>query len=585
VHPIGGRFPGMSVTSMKRTLRDALKRAGALPYIDLAREYLTASGRRQVREDRRVVDDLRRAFRNAPPISRPHAQQPVFLIYGAHGPMAVIAKLPIVLAAQALGYRAWVLLPQLNPLIRLAYRLCRVRDFLYLGDYLSQEPHPLAENLHRSLKTADDLKQVTYKNCRIGMFCLSTLMRWNRMGDPDIRDPATNAKLRGQLNLALQSADAAEAIANKLQPKIVLMNERGYSPYGELFDKVLAQGGECITWNAGHRNDMLVVKRYRPYNTAAHPLSLSAASWERIKRMPWSDAHWRAVRDEIVGSYQSGEWYSECATQLDKSQVDRDEIVRRLDLDPARKTVGLFPHMFWDATFFWGEDLFDNYEQWFVEVLKVAAKNTAVNWIVKIHPANVAKSIRDNFSGEFSEIAAIRRTIGKLPDHITLIPPDSDISTISLFQIMDYCLTVRGTIGIEAGCFGIRVLTAGTGRFDRLGFTRDYATTADYLADLRRLPALPPMTPAEIELARRFAYGVFMARPTKLTANTFRFGDGILAQLESKIRIEAPTIYSSPDVLSLAAWIASGDEDYMTPGFDADAAHALAPAAQKNLVG
>jgi hypothetical protein len=150
---------------------------------------------------------------------------------------------------------------------------------------------------------------------------------------------------------------------------------------------------------------------------------------------------------------------------------------------------------------------------------------------------------------------------------------------------MDYCLTVRGTIGIEAGCFGIRVLTAGTGRFDRLGFTRDYATTADYLADLRRLPALPPMTPAEIELARRFAYGVFMARPTKLTANTFRFGDGILAQLESKIRIEAPTIYSSPDVLSLAAWIASGDEDYMTPGFDADAAHALAPAAQKNLVG
>ena len=82
---------------------------------------------------------------------------------------------------------------------------------------------------------------------------------------------------------------------------------------------------------------------------------------------------------------------------------------------------------------------------------------------------------------------------------------------------MDYCLTVRGTIGIEAASFGIRVLTAGTGRYDHRGFTTDSETRETYLARIAAIETLPRLSAAEQELAERFAYGAFMLRPFALT--------------------------------------------------------------------
>jgi hypothetical protein len=552
----------MTAGRIRRMAREALGNAGLLPYLGLARDCLSKMGRHRVYHDWCTFQDLGKAFgRNG--IAPIAGQGPTFLVYGVHSVPAAVCTLPIFMAARQLGYRVWVLLPTRNPMVRRAYQLCGVADFVYLEEFLAETPHPQAPTIYNSLATASDLKKISYKGCRIGKFCLSTLMRWNRMGDPDIADPKTSAMLRRELSHSLQAADAAEKIAAIVNPKLALFSERGYSPYGELFDSILDRGGECLTWNAGHRNNMLMLKRYHRNNIDANHFSLSKSSWERVKQMPWSDAHWNRLRDEIVGSYQSGEWFSECATQVDKEAVEHGALTRRLALDPARKTVCIFPHMFWDATFFWGEDLFDNYEHWFTEVLKVAAENCSVNWIIKIHPANVTKAIRDEYRGEYSETLAIHRALGKLADHIKVVPPDSDISTLSLLRVIDYCLTVRGTIGIEAATFGIRVLTAGTGRYDHRGFTLDYATREDYLRDLRQLPDLPAMTPEETQLARKFAYGVFIARPTHLASINLGFRRDLSAQLETSVRLDAAALPKAPDVRSMADWIASGDEDYL----------------------
>jgi hypothetical protein len=81
---------------------------------------------------------------------------------------------------------------------------------------------------------------------------------------------------------------------------------------------------------------------------------------------------------------------------------------------------------------------------------------------------------------------------------------------------MDYCLTVRGTIGIEAAAYGINTLTAGTGRYDKLGFTYDFDDKETYRRQIANLHELPPMNRGMIELARRYAYGIFILRPIHL---------------------------------------------------------------------
>ena len=182
--------------------------------------------------------------------------------------------------------------------------------------------------------------------------------------------------------------------------------------------------------------------------------------------------------------------------------------------------------------------------------------------MIKIHPANVVKGHRDGVTQNYEELRAIEDTLGNVPSHIKVLLPDSDISTISLFPIMDYCLTVRGTVGIEAACRGIRVLTAGTGRYDRLGFTLDFQSPDTYLEALERLQNIESMDDSESELARRYAYGEFLLRTIPITSVSFGYRADADATLDSTLNVCGDkNLSAAPDVKHIADWIASDDFD------------------------
>jgi hypothetical protein len=278
--------------------------------------------------------------------------------------------------------------------------------------------------------------------------------------------------------------------------------------------------------------------------------------------MDWTDAYWEALRAEVETSYRSGTWYDEVGTQFGKTTLDPAALLASLGLDPSRKTAAVFPHLFWDATFFWGDDLFNDYRDWFCEVLRIAARNDRLNWIVKLHPASIVKDRRDGYTGQPAEILAMRETLGELPAHIAFLPPDSAISTLSLYEIMDYCLTVRGTVGIDAAMYGIPVLTAGTGRYDGYGFTIDSSNREEYLARLAELETQAPLTDAQTELARRYAYGLFMLRPLELRTMRFQFCQDERATMDLALNPpDAHPIASLPDIARLAEWLAGSQDD------------------------
>ena len=120
-------------------------------------------------------------------------------------------------------------------------------------------------------------------------------------------------------------------------------------------------------------------------------------------------------------------------------------------------------------------------------------------------------------------MVAIRERIGRLPPHVVLIPASNDINTFSLFDVMDCCVTVRGTIGLEAATLGIPVVTAGSGRYDRKGFTVDSETRRAVPGPLASIQDLPRLTPAQRELAERFAYGAFVMRPLALKVMSIEY--------------------------------------------------------------
>src|SRR6266516_2340780 len=128
--------------------------------------------------------------------------------------------------------------------------------------------------------------------------------------------------------------------------------------------------------------------------------------------------------------------------------------------------------------------------------------NEELQWVVRIHPGHAGK--RPHYLSKADDEETLRMRFGRLPKQVSLVPARSDISTLSLFPVMDYCLTVRGTVGLEAACRGIPVLTGGTGRYDGKGFTIDSTTPRQYLERIARLQDISRLSPAQVELAERF---------------------------------------------------------------------------------
>ena len=100
---------------------------------------------------------------------------------------------------------------------------------------------------------------------------------------------------------------------------------------------------------------------------------------------------------------------------------------------------------------------------------------------------------RDRFEGELDELTAIREKVGSLPATSTFFVP-TRTSARGPFDITDWGITIRGSVGFELPCFGTPALTAGTGFYSDRGFTVDSDSPEQYLARLRAIEEIPPPT-------------------------------------------------------------------------------------------
>jgi hypothetical protein len=505
-----------------------------------------------------LVAQLERVFDGLPDMARRAERR--LLVAGWSGVMAAAQQIPILAAFIRAGFAPIVILESRSTPSRKLYVAAGAQDFAYWNEL--QPSRARAEDLG-PVSSQDDLLVLNHDGLRIGRYALSTMMRSTRCGRFDFDDPVVKDKATNWLQKTLDAAAFADQLVRRWKPDALLVSDQGYTPLGPLFECCVNAGTPSFTWNAGHRDNIVMLKRYGPSNIDSHFASLSAKSWEAVRRRPWSEADWNALAAELAHCYRSGQWFGEVGTQFDKVFPTRDELMARLSLDPGRRTVLLFPHIFWDGTFFWGHDLFPDYEAFFTEALKIAYETPSANWIAKIHPANVVKDHRDGFSGRSNEMRVID-ALGKPPPHVRILDATTDISTLSLFEIGDVCVTVRGTVGIEAACHGLATVTAGTGRYDRLGFTIDPQTPDAFRDALRRVDRLEKPSAQAIELARRYAHGFLLNRPVSYETIKFEYAHNATASLMISVDEKAGPLLNSREVQAMADFIRSEQEDFLT---------------------
>ena len=478
--------------------------------------------------------------------------------------------------SQALRLQGWqvqVVLRNRSMVLGKAYfRAFGIRRIVYLEDHrLSEEERAHCKSKAQEfLEKALSLQRVkswTFEGCWIGPQIIATLSRIRFEGSVDFAHPEVQHRLKEMLPTALEHVLRARKLIDQHPADLALTIEANYAVFGPLVDVAISHGCNVIQMIQPWKDDALTFRRMTSVTRREHPSSVARETLDLLVQRPWTECEQR-VLDQMFQDRYGGRWFLQERNQRSTRRYTPGELTQRFRLDPAKPTVVVFSQVLWDANLFYGDDLFEDAGEWFIETVRAACANPALNWLIKLHPANVWKRKYEGITQAYAEQTLIEKHIGLLPPHLTLIAADDDISTLSLFESIDYGVTVRGTSGMELVCFGKPCVTAGTGRYSGLGFTLDSEDRERYLERLAGLHLQKPMSAQELDRAKWHAYSAFALRPwPMLSAKAeFNYQDQGSAPLDHNLALMVGSLQEIErcgDLGLWAEWAKSNAVDYI----------------------
>ena len=311
------------------------------------------------------------------------------------------------------------------------------------------------------------VKEWTYGDAWIGPQLLASVSRKTFNGAPDPRDPAARGGTAPAVAARHRLRARRRAVFRCETPRPHSRQRAELPRLGPFVDVAIARGIPIVHFIQPSREDALVFKCLTRETRRIHPHSISLEHDEPVGRRA-VDAHRENALDEEFRRRYSGVWHIQARNQPGTVDMTAQEIRDDLDLDPAKPTAVLFSHVLWDANLFYGERPLRQLRPLVRRDGAAAAANPR-----STGSSSCTRQICGSASSRVSRpstarCALIRERVGELPPHVRVLPPETKISTLSLFRSIDAGITVRGSIGYELPCFGVPVVTAGTGRYSGL---------------------------------------------------------------------------------------------------------------------
>lgn len=437
-------------------------------------------------------------------------------------------------------------------------------------------PADLAERLLAEVDSSNSLKDVTYRGSDVGRHVFASTARETLEGSPDPSVEATRLIMKRLMTEAVTSVEVGLLLAERVRPNLLILSEANYALTGPLVDLLVDTGASVAQVIPMFTNDGYMCKRLVKGSRNLHPASLEKGTFNRILQEEAPSELDNELNLELRRRY-SGHYALQAQNQPSNLQPTRSELLDLVGFSGTRPLGVIFAHVLWDASLFFGEDLFDDYGQWLVETVRGAIANDQIDWIVRTHPSNVFRVSHGDITGEASELVLLRDSFPKLPPHLAVLPPESDVSSFALYEHGDVGVTVRGTPGLEMATFGKPVITAGTGHYMNQGFTVDSSNRDEFVARLASAQRLKPLSAERTRLARIHAHTVFRRRllESRTFPPVYAFSDRGFHPLDRNIdttskRVTSNLLDSAEDLREFTNWVDSGELDFLSPPLSKD---------------
>lgn len=165
-----------------------------------------------------------------------------------------------------------------------------------------------------------------------------------------------------------------------------------------------------------------------------------------------------------------------------------------LKLKQGRKNVFILPHAMCDAPrLSCRHSIYNDYNEWFLDTLRIIHEVENVNWIIKDHPLSAC----------FNQSSYVK-SVFKQYKTSNMYWYDKDYSGINIKDVADCVITCAGDAGIEYWAYGIPTVTVSEAYYCDWGVSYHMRSREEYVMTLKRITEIEKPAEKSIETAKLY---------------------------------------------------------------------------------
>ncbi|MDF1499268.1 MAG: hypothetical protein P1P76_02220 [Anaerolineales bacterium] len=393
----------------------------------------------------------------------------------------------------------------------------------------------------------DALRGAHYLERRLSSLRLPLGLRSLIAGSPDHLDRELEMEMEAQARLDVQYTMQREAIdiqadredAALYRLRLARNRLAAASTYELLrrhdYDVVVIPNGSILEFGAIYRTVRHLGVDSTTYEFGEQRERLWLAQNGEVMRQDTSDL-WSAVRDiplqpqeralieRLFQARRGGQTWEQFKRQWQAGGSEGAQRTRaKLGLEPDRPVILLCTNVVGDSLALNRQVFTDGMADWLARTVALFAELPEYQLVVRVHPGEM-------LGAGHPSVEIVKDVLPHKPDHVIVVPPESDINTYDLIEMAHLGLVYTTTVGLEMCMHAVPVIAAGATHYKGKGFTDDPQSWEEYEDMLhQRLnqaqgSGLPDRS---VEAAWRYAYRFFFDYPFKFPWHLISFWDDV----------------------------------------------------------
>jgi len=326
-----------------------------------------------------------------------------------------------------------------------------------------------------------------------------------------------------------QAAAAALSCFETGRYDVVIIPNGSILEFGAVYRAARYAGLRTVTFEFGEQRERMWLAQ------DAEVMRLGTDDlWEARGNSPLRDNEEAAIHSLYQARRGARIWKNFSRQWQAEESAGASQVREQLGLDPERPLVLLCTNVVGDSLALDRQLFTEGMEDWLTQTVRFFHNRPDVQLVVRVHPGEL-------LGAGHPSVDIVQQALPELPDHVVVVPPESDVNTYDLIEIAQLGLVYTTTVGMEMAMTGLPVIVSGATHYRGKGFTYDPDTFDAYRSMLETLlseEASQQLSEDRIELAWRYAHRFFFEYPFPFPWHLISFWEDLEARSLTSIVLE-----------------------------------------------